>query len=108
METRALLPGTLDLLILRALERSPLHGYAVGSWIKKTSQGLLEVGEGALYPALHRMRLKEWVATEWGLTDTKRRAKFYRLTQLGREQLAAEVERWSDYAEGVSMILERP
>lgn len=102
-----MLPGTLDLLILRGLERGPLHGYAVGSWIKRTSNGLLEVGEGALYPALHRMRLKGWVETEWGKTETKRRAKFYRLTQLGRDQLAAEEERWSDYAEGVSMILER-
>jgi transcriptional regulator len=106
METGALLPGTLDLLILRSLEKGSRHGYAVASWIKKTSQGLLEVGEGALYPALHRMRLKGWVETEWGLTETKRRAKFYHLTKVGREQLNSEVSRWSQYSEGVSMILD--
>ena len=108
METRALLPGTLDLLMLRSLEHGARHGYAIASWIKSTSHGLLEVGEGALYPALHRMRLKGWVKTEWGLTDTKRRAKFYRLTKTGRDQLRSEVCRWSEYAEGVSMILEAP
>lgn len=108
METGALLPGTLDLLMLRSLEGGPRHGYAIASWIKQTSQGLLEVGEGALYPALHRMRLKGWLETEWGLTDTKRRAKFYRLTKTGHDQLTSEVSRWSRYSEGVSMILEAP
>ena len=100
-----LVRGTLDLLILKTLSWSPMHGLAVVRWIEATTHQKLQVEEGALYPALHRMEAKGWLGATWGLTDRNRRAKFYRLTPHGRRQLAAELSRWSRYTEAVGMVL---
>src|ERR1700747_1612242 len=89
-----LLQGTLDLLILKALASGAMHGYAVAEWIHQTSQDVLRVEEGALYPALHRLELKGLLKSEWGTSDNNRRAKFYFLTATGRKHLAAEQAHW--------------
>ena len=98
--------GTLDVLILKALSWGPMHGYAIGRWIRQTTENVLAVQEGALYPALHRLHARGWLADEWGLTDTGREAKYYRLTPAGRRRLGAEVARWRAYARAVSTALE--
>jgi PadR family transcriptional regulator PadR len=85
-----LLPGTLDLLVLKALHRGPLHGYAIMQAIKDRSDEVLQVGESSLYPALQRLLLNGWVNAEWGASENNRRARFYTLTPAGRKQLAAE------------------
>ena len=85
-----LLPGTLDLLILKALARGEMHGYAVAQHLKDASDDVLQVGESSLYPALQRLLLKGWVKAEWGASENNRRARFYTLTAAGRKQLAAE------------------
>ena len=103
-----LIRGTLDLLILKALGWKPMHGFAVLHWIEETSRHTLQIEEGALYPALHRMEQKQWLDAEWGYTDQNRKAKFYRLTALGRRQLTAELSRWSRYTEAVGYILAAP
>ena len=100
-----LVRGTLDLLILKALSWGPMHGLAVVRWIEHGSKRSLQIEEGALYPALHRMEHKGWLESEWGYTDQSRRARFYRLTPAGRKQLAAELSRWSRYTEAVSHVL---
>ena len=97
--------GTLDLLILRALKWGPRHGYAIGRWIRNKSDGVLDVDEGALYPALHRLAKKELLEPEWGLTETNRQAKFYSLTGTGKQQLDAEEARWSEHARAMSAVL---
>ncbi len=104
--TTNIIQGTLDLLILKALQGGSLHGYAIGKWIRDTTEGALEIGEGALYPALHRMRLKGWLRAETRPTETGRRAKFYALTTAGKKQLEGELARWSDYTRAVSMIVD--
>ncbi|MBI3667791.1 MAG: PadR family transcriptional regulator [Acidobacteria bacterium] len=86
-----LLPGTLDMLILRTLRRGPLHGYGIAQHIQQVSDDVLQVEEGSLYPALQRMQLQGWIASEWGETANNRRARFYRLTPAGRKQLEREV-----------------
>ena len=101
-----LLQGTLDLLILKALARGPMHGYGVAEWIHQTSDDVLHVEEGALYPALHRLQLRGLLAAEWGLSDNNRRAKFYSLTAAGRKQLAQETEFWRRMSSAVSRILQ--
>jgi len=101
-----LLQGTLDLLILKALAHGPLHGYAVAEWIHHTSDDVLRVEEGALYPALHRLELRGLLEAEWGVSDNNRRAKFYALTAVGRKQLAQEVEFWRRMSGAVSRILQ--
>jgi transcriptional regulator len=100
-----LVRGTLDLLILKTLSWGEMHGLAVLRWIESTTHQKLQVEEGALYPALHRMEQKGWLDATWGLTDRNRRAKFYRLTAHGRRQLAAELSKWSRYTEAVGMVL---
>jgi transcriptional regulator len=90
-ERSELLPGTLEMLILKTLTIGPLHGYGIAQHVQQLSQDVLQVEEGSLYPALQRMQLKGWVSSEWGQTPTKRRARYYRLTALGRKQLAKEV-----------------
>jgi transcriptional regulator len=85
-----LLPGTLDLLILKALARGAMHGYGIAQMLKETSDDVLQVGESSLYPALQRLLLNGWVAAEWGASENNRRARFYTLTAAGRKQLAAE------------------
>ena len=100
-----LLRGTLDLLILKALSWGPMHGLAVLRWIEDVSRHNLQIEEGALYPALHRMEQKKWLDAEWGYTDSNRKAKYYRLSALGRRQLTAEVTKWSRYTEAVGYVL---
>jgi PadR family transcriptional regulator PadR len=97
--------GTLDVLILKALSWGPMHGYGIGRWIRQTTENTLDVQEGALYPALHRLERKGWLDEEWGLTDTGRQAKYYRLTADGRKALRAEIARWTRYSEAVSAAL---
>jgi transcriptional regulator len=101
----ALLRGTLDLLILKTLSWGPMHGLGVMRWIEQATHDRLQIEEGALYPALHRMEQKGWLGAEWGVTDRGREAKFYRLTALGRKQLAAELSKWSRYTEAVELLL---
>ena len=98
--------GTLDVLILKAVSWGPRHGYAIGRWIRETTSDALVVQEGALYPALHRLERKGLLAEEWRLTETGRQAKYYELTVAGREQLRAEIARWSRYSRAVTTALE--
>ncbi|HEY7502547.1 MAG TPA: PadR family transcriptional regulator [Gemmatimonadales bacterium] len=98
--------GTLDVLILKALSWGPMHGYGIGRWIRQTTEDVLAVQEGALYPALHRLQRRGWLEEEWGVTETGREAKYYRLTPAGRRQLRSEVERWRAYARAVSAALD--
>lgn len=100
-----LFTGTLDLLILRTLGVAPLHGYAIGRALREGSAGVLAVEEGALYPALHRLEGRGLLESEWGKTDTGRRAKFYRVTQTGAVHLATEAARWSEFSDAVAAIL---
>ncbi len=89
-EPLELLPGTLDLLILKALARGKMHGYGIAQMLKESSENVLEVGESSLYPALQRLLLNGWVSAEWGASENNRRARYYTLTAAGRKQLAAE------------------
>jgi transcriptional regulator len=98
--------GTLDLLILKALTGGQLHGYAIGQWIRSSTSEVLKVQEGVLYPALYRLERKGWVAEEWGITETKREAKFYRLTPAGRKHLKSELARWREHTRAVNAALE--
>ena len=100
-----LFTGTLDVIVLKGLSGGPMHGYAVGLWIRKHSQEALGVREGVLYPALHRLQRKKFVSARWGKTDTGRRAKFYTLTAAGREQLENEAARLTEYSEAVLALL---
>jgi PadR family transcriptional regulator PadR len=97
--------GTLDLMILRALSWGPLHGLATLRWIEQRTNGELQIEDGALYPALHRLEQKHWLESEWGYTDGGRRARFYRVTAAGRRQLTAELARWERYTRAVSRVL---
>jgi len=101
-----LVPGTLEMLILKTLSRGALHGYDIMDFIQQTTDDVLQVEEGALYPALHRLEVKGLLLSEWGLSDNNRRAKYYRLSAAGRKQLAAETERWQRVAGAVARILE--
>ena len=100
-----LLQGTLDLLVLKTLSWGPAHGYAMARWIQQLTAELLQVGEGSLYPALHRLEERGWVESEWRLSENNRRAKFYRLTAKGRQQLGAEVATWTQFVEAVGRVL---
>jgi transcriptional regulator len=97
--------GTLDLLILKALALEPMHGYGIGRWIRATTDDVLQVQEGVLYPALHRLERRGLVSEEWGVTETNREAKFYRLTASGRKQLREEIERWQRHTSAVDAAL---
>ena len=101
-----LLRGTLHLLILKAVSWGPLHGYAIGRWIRQSTSDVLSIQEGALYPAPHRLERKGLLEEEWGLTDTNREAKFYRLTPEGRKHLRQEVARWRDYSRVMTAALD--
>jgi PadR family transcriptional regulator, regulatory protein PadR len=101
-----LLQGTLDMLILKTLVRGAMHGYAITEFIQETSDDVLKVEEGALYPALHRLELRGLLAAEWGVSDNNRRAKYYRLTAAGKKQLAAETEHWGRMSGAIARILE--
>src|SRR5246127_3654961 len=100
-----LLQGTLDLLILRTLLAGPTHGHAIAKHIQRTSEDLLQVETGSLYPALHRLEAKAWIAASWELSDKGKRARYYRLTRLGRKQLATEQSKWQAFARAMGLIL---
>lgn len=100
-----LLQGTLEFLILKTLSWGPMHGFAVGRWIRKATDDALEVEEGALYPALHRMEKRGWVGSDWGVTENNRRAKYYQITRLGKDQLRREETSWTRYVSAVSKIM---
>lgn len=101
-----LLPGTLDMLILRTLARAPLHGYGIAVAIKRMSNDVLTVEEGSLYPALQRLWLKGWIKAEWKTTETNRRARVYRLTAAGRKQLRAEVAEYEEMIAAIGRVLQ--
>src|ERR1700727_967873 len=101
-----LLQGTLDLLILKSLAREPMHGYGVAEWIHESSQDVLRVEEGALYPALHRLELRGLLSAEWGVSDNNRRAKFYALTATGKKQLMQETEYWCRVSGAIARVLQ--
>lgn len=100
-----LLRGTLDLLILKAVSAGPRHGYAIAQWIKEVSDGAFLVEEGSLYPALQRIRGKGWLEAEWGVSDTGRRARFYRLTPAGEARLESELRAWDRYTAAVDRAM---
>jgi PadR family transcriptional regulator len=101
-----LLPGTLDMLILKALARGPRHGYAVAEFIQRASDDVLAVEEGALYPALHRLELRGWLRATWGASANNRRARFYRLSALGRRELEREADDWRRVAGAVTRVMQ--
>ncbi len=101
-----LLQGTLDLLILKTLSSGPMHGWGVAQRILASSQNLLQVQQGSLYPALHRLEERGWIAAEWGTSENNRRARFYRLTADGRRQLVREAENWRRFAGAVHFVLQ--
>lgn len=100
-----LLQGTLDMLILRALQWGPMHGYAIGQSLRLKTDEVLQVETGSLYPALHRLERKRWVKSEWKLTEGKQRAKFYQITGKGKEQLTAEHERWQIMVRAIAAVM---
>ena len=105
-KTATLLQGTVDVLILKTLHESPMHGYGVSRWIRERTDGVVGLEDAALYQALHRLEAKGWLEAEWGLSDNNRRAKYYRLTREGRKQLRAETAKWRRYAKAVLGVLD--
>jgi transcriptional regulator len=101
-----LLQGTLDMLVLQALQREPMHGYAIAQVIRSRSGEVLTVETGSLYPALHRLERQKWVESEWKLTESKQRARFYQLTALGRKQLTTDYERWQQMVRAIGAVME--
>ena len=101
-----LVQGTLDMMILKALARGAMHGYGVAEWIHQSSEDVLRVEEGALYPALHRLELRGLLSAEWGTSDNNRRAKYYALTAAGRKQLAQETEYWRRLSGAVARVMQ--
>ena len=100
-----LLQGTLDVMILKALSWGPMHGFAVAKWVRSTTDDVLQIDDGALYPALHRMEHRGLIDADWDLTENKRRAKYYRLTAKGRQELRARSSTWDRYASAVSKVI---
>ncbi len=100
-----LVQGTLDMLILKTLARGRQHGYGIAHFIQQTSDEVLRVEEGSLYPALHRLELDGLIDSEWGQSENNRRAKFYRVTALGRKQLAREASNWSRLAQAIARVM---
>ena len=100
-----LLRGTLDLLILRTLLPGPSHGHAIAKHIQRTSEDLLQVETGSLYPALYRLEAKGWIAASWELSDKGKRARYYRMTRSGRKQLAAEQSKWAAFVRAMGLLL---
>jgi transcriptional regulator len=104
--TMDLLPGTLDLLILKTLTRGAMHGYGIAQNLRQVSDNVIEVGEGSLYPSLQRLLLNGWVAADWGQSENNRRARYYRLTALGRKQLAAQEENFNLLLGAIARVLQ--
>jgi PadR family transcriptional regulator, regulatory protein PadR len=100
-----MLQGTLDMLVLRTLVMGDAHGHTIAKVIERTSEDVLEVEQGSLYPALHRLEDRGWVSSYWGASENNRKAKFYKLTAAGRKQLAAETSRWRQMARAIGLIL---
>ena len=100
-----LLQGTLDLLILRTLQAGPMHGWAISERIQQISEDVLQVNQGSLYPALHRLAHRGWIESEWAVSELGRRARFYRLTASGRRQLAHEADEWERMAAAIQRVL---
>ncbi len=105
-QKRELLQGTLDLLILKTLALEPMHGWGISQRIEQISQGVLSVNQGSLYPALHRLEKQGWISSEWGNSENNRQAKYYQLTNLGRDQLATETENWEQLVAAMALILQ--
>jgi transcriptional regulator len=105
LEKADLLQGTLDLLILKVVALGPVHGYGISQRIRQISSSVLQVQQGSLYPALHRLEKRGWLAADWGESENGREAKFYRLSAKGRKQLAAEEETWNRLSKAVALIL---
>jgi PadR family transcriptional regulator, regulatory protein PadR len=99
------LKGTLDLMILKALSWEPMHGFGLTKWIRRTTDDALQIEDGALYPALHRLERRGWISSEWGVTENNRKAKYYDLTREGRQQLKQELTSWSRFSEAVTKIV---
>jgi len=97
--------GTLDLLILKAVSLGPLHGWAISERISEVSRAVLQIPQGSLYPALHRLERRGWIEAEWGTSENNRKAKFYQLTRAGRRQLEAEASAWERLTAAVSLVL---
>ena len=100
-----LLPGTLDLLILRTLQKDAQHGWAISERIQQVSQDVLQINQGSLYPALHRLEHQGWIEAEWKVSELGRRAKYYRLTTTGRRQLAVEAREWERMAGAIARVM---
>jgi transcriptional regulator len=100
-----LFQGTLDVLVLKSVSWAPVHGYAIARWLQQTTNDVLRVEEGSLYPALHRLEARGLITAEWGLSENNRRAKFYQLTAKGRKQLRVEASTWVRFADAVSSVL---
>lgn len=100
-----LLQGTLDMLILKAIVHEPQHGWAIAQRIQQVSNNVLQVGQGSLYPALHRLEYKGWIKAQWGASENNRKARFYSLTAAGRKHMAEEVENWERLAGAVNLVL---
>ena len=101
-----LMQGTLDMLILKALLREPMHGYAIAHVIRNRSDEVLTVETGSLYPALHRLERQKWVKSEWKLTESKQRAKYYQLTALGKKQLTTDHQRWIQFVRAIGAVMD--
>jgi PadR family transcriptional regulator len=101
-----LLPGTLDMLVLKVLDRQPLHGFAIADRIHQLSQDVLTVEEGSLYPALYRMQDRGWIESEWGQSENNRRARYYRLTRAGRKQLEREASGWERLSLAIAQVMQ--
>jgi PadR family transcriptional regulator PadR len=100
-----LLQGTLDVLILNTLELQPMHGWGIANRIQQVSNNVLQIGQGSLYPALHRLEYKGWIRSEWGLSENNRKAKFYALTAAGKKQLRAELRQWDRLSTAIALVL---
>jgi len=104
-EKTDLLQGTLDMLILRALQLEPMHGFGISVRIRQMSDEVLQVEQGSLYPALYRLEDQGWISAEWGVSDNNRKARFYKLTATGRKQLNAETENWARLSSAINLVL---
>ena len=100
------LKGTLDLMILKALSWGPDHGFGIAKWIRTTTGGALEIDDGALYPALHRLVARDWIGAEWGVSENNRKAKYYELTKKGRRQLEEQTDAWRALTAAIGLLLD--
>jgi transcriptional regulator len=104
-ESMDLLQGTLDLLVLQTLAAGPMHGWGVAQRIQQMSKDVLQIGQGSLYPALHRLEYKGWIRADWGVSENNRKARFYRLTATGRKQLETELNSWERLSAAIGLVL---